>query len=209
MSDPADTARAEAVARIAASRGQLRTQLLKHAPRRRAPGAPEGPGFDPARRLRALWRSTRQSLRGSPVAGVAMTALQDWWQRHPWRDSVELVLGEINAAVRPLVRRHPVATMTIAATVGVALVAGKPWRWPAVNRRLQPLPARMGRWLFAQLGQAPAQALLSSLMVMLAARHSATAAADAASEAAADAAATKVDEKVELKTADLSAPSDS
>ncbi len=52
----------------------------------------------------------------------------------------ELVAGELQASLTPLVRRHPLATVLVSGALGLALMAGKPWRWPSVRRHLQPLP---------------------------------------------------------------------
>ena len=164
-SDKRDADRAAAIQRLAASRLRLRRQLLPHADA--DAGGPQKP-FSIPRRLRALWRTLRRGLHGSPVATVALTALQEWWQGHPWRATGELVAEELHATLTPVVRRHPVAAMVLSGAIGLAIVKGKPWRWPFVHRHLQPLPGRITRWLFDQLGAAPGQALLSALLVMLA-----------------------------------------
>jgi hypothetical protein len=165
--DKRDRARAAALDRLAKSRLRLRHQLIHEDPHR--PGLLGG-SLNIPRRLRALWRTMRRSLRGSPVAAVALTAVQDWWQRHPWRTTGELVAEELNASLSPVVKRHPLATMLISGAVGLVIFTAKPWRWPSVRRQLQPLPGRVTRWMFHQLGQAPGQALLSGLLIMLA-RH--------------------------------------
>ena len=166
--DERDRKREAALQRLAASRLRLRHELIDDTPDNA--GASPRHGFNVPRRLRALWRSLRRGLRGSPVAAVAMTALQEWWRGHPWRAASELVAQEFNASLTPIVRRHPVAAMLVSGAVGLAIMTTKPWRWPLVHRRLQPLPGRLMRWGFRQLGQAPGQALLSALLVMLA-RH--------------------------------------
>ena len=165
--DKREGARTAALERLSASRTHLRRQLLMHAgvdPN----GADGDRPFSIPRRVRALWRSLRRGLRGSPVAAVALTALQDWWRGHPWRATAELLAEELHATLTPIVRRHPLTTMLVSGALGLALVKGRPWRWPSVRRQLQPLPARLARWFFNQLGQAPGQALLSGLLIMLA-----------------------------------------
>ncbi|WP_077035637.1 hypothetical protein [Pelomonas sp. KK5] len=157
-----ESARAAALQRLAASRQQLRNELIE------LPDTTPHHPLNIPRRLRALWRTLRRGLRGSPVAGVALTALQQWWEGHPWRATTELVAGELHAQVAPAVRRHPVAAMLLSAGIGLAVVAARPWRWHFVRRQVQPLPGRIVRWLFNQLGAAPGQALLSALLVMLA-----------------------------------------
>ena len=160
-------ARDAALQRLAATRARLRQGLI---PSYASDAPATGQPFTIPRRLRALWRSLRRGLRGSPVAAVAMTALQDWWQGHPWRATGELVAEELHASLTPVVRRHPIATVLVSGAIGLAVMTAKPWRWPYVKRQLQPMPGRLTRWLFHQLGQAPGQALLSGLLFMLA-RH--------------------------------------
>ncbi len=166
-SDSRERAREAALQRLAVTRARLRQRLI---PQYTQEAAGPAHAFNIPRRLRALWRTLRRSLRGSPVAAVAMTALQDWWHGHPWRTTGELVAEELHASLTPVVRRHPVATMLVSGAIGLAVMTAKPWRWPYVKRQLQPLPSRLTRWLFGQLGQAPGQALLSGLLFMLA-RH--------------------------------------
>lgn len=164
--DERERKREAALQRLAASRLQLRHELIEEPVD--DTGQPARKGFNIPRRLRALWRSLRRGVRGSPVAAVAMTALQEWWHGHPWRATSELVAGELHASLRPVVRRHPLAAVLVSGALGLAVMTSKPWRWPAVRRHVQPLPGRLVRWAFHQLGQAPGQALLSTLLVMMA-----------------------------------------
>ena len=150
-----------ALARLAASREQLRHELLPP-PDDRHHGGAAGPL---PRRLQALWRWARQRFAGSPVLGLAMQAVQGWWQAHPWRGAGELVAQELHAGIAPLIRRHPLAAMLAAAGLGAALMIGKPWRWGLVRRGLRPLPRHAGRWLLRQLAQPSVQAMLAGLIV--------------------------------------------
>jgi hypothetical protein len=162
----APDARLIALERLAASRLRLRDQLLDVPPSRK--DQPE-PGMLLPRRLRALWRSARRHLRGSPLALMAVGSLQSWWQRHPWRITGELLARELHGALTPAVRRHPLATALLAGGLGLALMRCRPWRWPLVANQFRPLPSRIGHWLMHQLTQAPGQALLSSLLLWLSA----------------------------------------
>lgn len=94
---------------------------------------------------------------------MALLAVQNWWQHHPWRSTGELVARELNTKLTPIVRRHPMAAVGLAGGLGLLLVKTRPWRRPPVTRQAKPLPGRVLRWMFRQLSQAPAQALLSSL----------------------------------------------
>jgi len=157
-----------ALQRIGASRIQLRQQLLQ-LPRSEDAAGASAPLRLP-RQLRLLWRGLRRQLRGSPLAGLALLAVQNWWQHHPWRSTGELVVRELNTSLLPVVRRHPLAAAAVAGGLGLMLVKTRPWRWALVRRQARPLPGRVLNWVFRQLSQAPAQALLSSLMMLLAGR---------------------------------------
>lgn len=159
---PQSTALSEALARLETSRSRLRQQMIPPPPARLPPGSPL------PTRLRALWRHLRRKAGGWPIAGFAAAALGEWWHHHPWRPAGELLVDEIRASALPCLRRHPLATVAAAATLGAALVVSRPWRWPGVADRVRPMPRRLGRWLARQLSQAPIQAtLLSMLMVFI------------------------------------------
>lgn len=147
-----------ALARLAASREQLKHELLP------APDEHHAPGPLP-RRMQALWRWVRRRVAGMPVLDVAMQAAQHWWQAHPWRGAGELVVQELHANAAPVIRRHPLAATLAAAGLGAALMIWKPWRWGLVRRQLQPLPRHAGRWLLRQLMQPSVQAMLAGLLV--------------------------------------------
>jgi len=157
-----------ALARIERSRASLRTVLVPPepaAPAARQDGAPSGW----SRRFADGWQHWREALSEHPAVAVAMDAVQGWWKRQPLRPAVETAAGELRGAIAPLVRRHPVLAVAVAATLGAALIAGRPWRWPALNRHLADAPQRAGRWVVHQLTQAPVQSLLASLFLAWAA----------------------------------------
>ncbi len=147
-----------ALARLAASREQLKHELLPRPQEDAAPGALP-------LKLRSLWRWARRRLAAAPVLDVALQAAQQRWQAHPWRATGELVAEELHAHAAPLIRRHPLAATLAAAGVGAALMIWKPWRWGPVRRQLQPLPRHAGRWLLRQLMQPSVQAMLAGLVV--------------------------------------------
>lgn len=163
----------EALARLDLSRSRLRQEMIPPPPARLPPGSPL------PTRLRALWRHWRRKAGGWPVAGVAAAALGEWWHHHPWRPAGELLVDEVQASALPWLRRHPVATVAVAATLGAALVVSRPWRWPGVAERVRPMPRRLGRWLIRQVGQAPVQATLLSMLMLLVKPAAQAAAGDA------------------------------
>ena len=107
---------------------------------------------------------------GLPQAAwrTARALARRWWTRQPWHASVELVAGTLADEVKPVVRRHPWASLAAAAAVGGALVMARPWVAHTLRRQTRDLPHRVGRMLWQQLAQAPVQlALLGALTAWL------------------------------------------
>lgn len=152
----------QALARLQASRLQLRHALV---PAARSEAAGNAGASPLPRRLRALLRCWRQRLRQSPVAATLMGSAQAWWWQQPWREPAEAAAAELRGAIGPVVRRHPVAAVLLAGVAGAALMAWRPWRWPVVARQFSPLPRRVGRWLMAQFAQPAVQSVLGGLLM--------------------------------------------
>lgn len=169
----------QALARLADTRARLRQELIPPEDTGRSdhPDAGAASSAWPPR-LRAAWRHWRRQLRRWPLTGALLAGAQDTWKHHPWRPTAELVLQQAGAAVLPAVRRHPVAAVALAAGLGMAVVAGRRWYAPTLQGQVRSAPARLGRWLLRQLGQAPVQAGLVGLVAMLAQRGWAAPAAE-------------------------------
>jgi hypothetical protein len=104
---------------------------------------------------RAAWRTARALARR-------------WWTRQPWHASVELVAGTLASEVKPVVRRHPWASLAAAAAVGGALMMARPWVAHTLRRQSRDLPHRLGRLLWHELAQVPVQlALIGALTAWL------------------------------------------
>lgn len=104
---------------------------------------------------RAAWRTARALARR-------------WWTRQPWHASAELLAGTLADEVKPVVRRHPWASLAVAAAVGGALMVARPWVATTLRHQTRDLPQRAGRLLWQQLAQAPVQmALLAALTAWL------------------------------------------
>jgi hypothetical protein len=155
-------------ARIELSRASLRAVLVPPEPAAPSP-RDDGATSGWSRRFAEGWQHWREALAEHPAVAVGMDAVQGWWQRQPLRPAVETAAGELRGVVAPLVRRHPVVAVAVAATIGAALVAWRPWRWPAVRSHIADAPQRAGRWVVHQLTQAPVQSLIASLFLAWAA----------------------------------------
>jgi hypothetical protein len=155
-----------ALQRLAASRAALQREMI--GPR----GVRElldGHGLSlPGRwrgRLAALWRFTRQHARRQPVLATMVTAAEQWWQRHPWRAPSELAMLELRAQLVPRIRQNPWQSVALAAGLGAAVAASRPWRRRWLTQSLAPLPARLTHWAFEELKRLPLQALITRLLL--------------------------------------------
>ena len=148
-----------ALLRLQASRAQLRAAML---PPVEPPASTSG--FEWPRRWRAMWRTWTRSGPVALAAGAAVDAVQSWWHRQPWHATTELAGRAVLAETLPLVRRHPLWAVALGACVGAAVVAARPWRWTAVNRRMRPIGGHVLSWAVAQLSQVPVQMALAALL---------------------------------------------
>ena len=71
----------------------------------------------------------------SPLSGATpalfsgvLRASRLWWRRHPARPVLNIASDAGALALKPLVRRHPLASVSIAMVAGAAMVVWKPWR---------------------------------------------------------------------------------
>ena len=165
-----DDARGRALARLASSRVRLSLHLIPPpAPPLCGAQATRGPLPD---RLRALWRYWRARANGSPVASLALNAAQRWWAVQPWRPTAEWLGREVQQASAPVVRRHPLTAVALAAALAGALVWWRPWRSALVARQGRVLGRQARGWLMGQLRQLPWQTLMAGAMALWAARQS-------------------------------------
>lgn len=174
--------RQRALVRLAASRQRLQDTWLPTGSPSRAARAASGAG-----RLSGLWNAWRLKLADVPVVGLALEAVEQWWQHNPWRMAGQAVVGELDQTVTHWARRHPAMTVALAAAAGFAVVSARPWAWPGVADQLRPMPRRVGRWLLHQLTQAPLQPVPAVLAgLVLAGRAASPASAPAAAPAPAE-----------------------
>lgn len=154
---------AAAVARLSASRAVLLGVLSPDA-------GPSQDGPDP--RARSPWRRWQRQLRRWPVVGLVLQALRLRWQQHPLHAPLAALVAESRQQVLPLIRRHPVATVAVAAAAGAGLMLLRPWRQAWLTDPLRHLPRQAARWMLHELGEAPMQAALASLFMMASATSS-------------------------------------
>lgn len=151
-----DPAVQSACLRLGASRAQLRLAL--HGPASPAAAQAAPPGW---------WAG----LLAVPAVRVLRDAAQGWWARHPWHAAGSAAATAVNAALRPVARRHPWALVAAALLAGGLVGATRPWRWRArlaagsagslprlLNEVLAALPVASWLVMLATLAQAAAAA---------------------------------------------------
>jgi hypothetical protein len=163
-------ATAQALLRLRSSRQRLRDHWIP------APAAGGGASARVSLRfggLAGLWRHWRRRLHRLPGADAVALALGTWWQSHPWRTTAELVQAELLPRTAAAMRRHPLASVGVAAVLGYAVVSFRPWRSGWCRRQLDQLPHHIGHTLWSVAGQVPLHAVLAGVL------GAATVAADA------------------------------
>ena len=175
----ADQRMARAVARIEASRGALIRCMAPDEPApRRDPSRSSSASGDPADGASLVESLVARIERNGLLQGSWRTlrALsRRWWKRQPWHRSVELVGQTLVHQAQPIIRRHPLASLALAAALGAgvaaALSAARPWAWQRVQHQAGPWKDRLGSLLWSQLTATPVQmALAGALAAWLADR---------------------------------------
>lgn len=64
-----------------------------------------------------------------PVAAILQEVLSEWWRHHPLYTSASVAGVAARNAIVPLVRRHPIVVLGVAAIAGAVLVRSRAWRW--------------------------------------------------------------------------------
>ena len=167
-SEPAPSAEErmeQALARIEASRTALILCLAPEPPSaRRSAAAQGGDGGDSPSFAESLAARIQRNglVQGSWLALSAVA--RRWWVGQPWHSSAELVGQTLMHQARPVMRRHPMATLAVGAAVGAGLVAARPWAWQQVKTQASPWRDRMGGLLWTQLSSAPVQMALAGAL---------------------------------------------
>lgn len=170
---PADQRMNQALARIDASRSALIVCMSPDPPAGRGHKACE---FSDGGAETSLVKTlVAQIARNGLLQGswrTVRTLTRRWWARQPWHSSVDLVGQTLAHQARPLMRRHPLATLALGAALGAGLVAvlsaTRPWAWHHIRRQDHPWRERIGSLLWTQLTSAPVQmALFGALATWL------------------------------------------
>ena len=91
-----------------------------------------------------------------------------WWTRQPWHSSVDLIGETLAHQARPLMRRHPLATLAVGTAIGAGLVSVvstvRPWAWLQTRNKASSWGERVGNLLWTQLSSAPLQMALAGAL---------------------------------------------
>jgi hypothetical protein len=68
------------------------------------------------------------SAAAAPWLATVTRALRLWWRRHPARPVLDIASDAGTLALTPLVRTHPIASLSLAMAAGAAMVFWRPWR---------------------------------------------------------------------------------
>ena len=116
-----DLGRPAAFERLQQSRECLLAALLT------PPGGQASPSTAPS--AWASFASFAASPSLAPLWPLAQSVLSGWWARQPAHQMAQLAQALLQAWVRPLAARHPLALMGGAMLAGAVLMAARPWRW--------------------------------------------------------------------------------
>lgn len=146
-----------ALARLQQSRQQLQAAWAPA-----SPAAGQAGGSSPS-----AWQ---RALQASPLLGLLGPALQQAWSAQPWAAGLQDLGASAREGLGPWVRRHPLASVALAAVAGAALVACRPWRLLRPAALGASLRHQVGGWAkqaLRGLGDAPAQMALGALTAWL------------------------------------------
>lgn len=122
-----------AAQRLAASRAAIDAELRKlQGDGDEGDTAPAQPG-----------QASAGTSTSAPWFGTVSRDVRLWWRRHPARPVLEMASDAGALVFKPVVRKHPLAALSMALVAGAALVALRPWRsrvtavvWAALSAQL-------------------------------------------------------------------------
>lgn len=158
---PADR-KALALQRIEASRSQLIVHIYPAPVQRQRTGA-NTTGSPP------IWDGMAGLMARAQRNGFVNAAWRTaralgrrWWTRQPWHASVDLVASTLAHEAKPIMHRHPWATLAVGGAAGALLVVALPWATRSIKSQAGPWRNNLGGMLWHQLGQAPVQLAMTA-----------------------------------------------
>lgn len=164
--------RRAALARIEASRCALIVRLAPDPPRRRASTSGMDDSSDSSSEKRSFVDTLKARIeRNGLLQGgwqTVRTLARRWWTRQSWHRSVDLVVETLVHEARPLMQRHPLATLATGAALGVGLVVVvstvRPWALHQIRGNGSSWGGRVGNLLWSQFSSAPVQMALAGAL---------------------------------------------
>ena len=109
-----------ALARLAASRERLRSELMQIA------YPPRRPSLVSRGSLSSALRSWAARV---PGAISAIDAVEGWWDDHPARQAAIDAARACDPLIQPVARRYPRQLLISSFVAGAAMILVRPWRW--------------------------------------------------------------------------------
>lgn len=160
--------RALALQRLEQSRSALILALSPEPPDRfaSADGSTAGASdHGPASWLSALASRVERKGFVRGVARTLQTFARRWWKRQPWHSSVDLVVSTAAHEVRPVVQRHPWASLAVGAALGAFVIAvARPLFWRPLQQQLESGRHHLGSMMWSQFNQVPVQMALAGAL---------------------------------------------
>ena len=156
--------KALALHRLEGTRAQLIVHIYPEPLHRQRAG--KNPAASPP-----MWDGLSGLMARAERNGFAQTAWRTaralarrWWTRQPWHTSVDLVASTLAHEARPIIRRHPWATLAVGGAAGATLVVLLPWAMRSLKAQAVPWRNNLGGMLWQQIGQAPVQLALAGAL---------------------------------------------
>jgi hypothetical protein len=153
---------ADAMLRLQRSRACLRSAMMPAPPR-----IHHARGAGATSRLMSWLTSGSIGQAVEPLFGGARLLLLRWWSRHPWHSPVMMAKEAVQGEVTPLLRRHPVTSVVVAAALGAGLVASGVLHGGLVRGSLAGARRLARRWFIVQLSSPAMQTVVIGAITTL------------------------------------------
>lgn len=150
-----------AMLKLAASRAKIH-HVVKPEPRRsfaQARAYHRADGWNPV----AWIAAARDHVAQWGVPTTPFDEAMDFCRQHPAISEPTLLWGELERWLGPVVRRHPVISVSVAAAAGALVYTTRPWEWAAGPARAARVHAT--QWIGSQLSNPVVQSAVTTFLM--------------------------------------------